>query len=167
VKLAPNVVGGGQQEAKRAGTPAVALAVGLAQALERWSIQSAHRIKHWVILRDRLESGLKKALGAGVVVLNGPRNADLRLPQTLNVGFRHFDGNGLLLGLDQAGIAASLGAACASGSIQPSASFVAMRIPEDRLRSSIRFSFGATTTEAEVDEAVRRIASTVQAIKRI
>jgi cysteine desulfurase len=166
VKLVPNVVGGGQQDQKRAGTPPVALAVGLAKALERWSISSTRRIDGWIVLRDRLEFGLKQALGPDAVVLNGPTNPELRLPQTLNVGFPQLDGNALLLGLDQVGIAASLGAACASGSIQPSPSFVAMGVPEDRLRSSIRFSFGATTSEAEIDETIRRIVLTVQAMKR-
>ena len=63
--------------------------------------------------------------------------------------------------LDLAGIAASLGSACASGSTRPSPTLMAMRVPDDRLRSSVRFSLGATTTEAEIDEAVRRIAEVV------
>jgi cysteine desulfurase len=60
--------------------------------------------------------------------------------------------------LDLAGIAASLGSACASGSTRPSPTLMAMRVPEDRLRSSVRFSLGAATTETEIDEAVRRVA---------
>jgi cysteine desulfurase len=66
--------------------------------------------------------------------------------------------------LDMAGIAASLGSACASGSTRPSPTLMAMRVPDDRLRSSVRFSLGAPTTEAEIDEAVARI---VQAVGRI
>ena len=67
--------------------------------------------------------------------------------------------------LDLAGVAASLGSACASGTTQPSASLLAMRIPADRLRSSVRFSFGATTTEAEIDEALARIVAVVRRIR--
>ena len=66
--------------------------------------------------------------------------------------------------LDMAGIAASLGSACASGSTRPSPTLMAMRIPDDRLRSSVRFSFGATTTEAEIDEAIERITHVIARI---
>ncbi len=63
--------------------------------------------------------------------------------------------------LDLAGVAASLGSACASGSARPSPTLVAMRVPEDRLRSSVRFSLGAGTTAAEIDDAIARIAAIV------
>ena len=65
------------------------------------------------------------------------------------------------MGLDLAGVAASLGSACASGATTPSPTLLAMRVPDDRLRSSVRFSLGAFTTEAEVDEAIARVASVV------
>ena len=95
---------------------------------------------------------------------NGPTEAHQRLPQTLNVGFPGLDGDVLLMQLDMAGIAASLGSACASGSTRPSPTLLAMRIPDDRLRSSVRFSFGATTTEVEIDEAIRRVAQVISRI---
>jgi cysteine desulfurase len=63
------------------------------------------------------------------------------------------------------GVCASLGAACASGSTQPSPTLVAMGVPENLLRSSIRFSFGAATTEDEIDEAVCRVAAAVSRIR--
>jgi cysteine desulfurase len=61
--------------------------------------------------------------------------------------------------LDLAGIAASLGSACASGSTRPTPTLVAMHVPEDRLRSSVRFSLGATTTAAEIETAIERISA--------
>jgi cysteine desulfurase len=64
--------------------------------------------------------------------------------------------------LDLAGVAASLGSACASGSTRPSPTLIAMRVPDDRLRSSVRFSFGATTTESEIDEAIGRITQVIE-----
>ena len=64
--------------------------------------------------------------------------------------------------LDLAGIAASLGSACASGSTRPSPTLIAMRVPDDRLRSSVRFSLGATTTEAEIEDALGRIIAIVR-----
>ena len=162
VKLGSRLFGGGQQQGRRAGTVAVPLAVGLAAALEKWRRESAERLERLPRLRDRLRQGLVDALGAENVVLNGPDDPAARLPQTLNVGFPGRDGDALLMRLDLAGVCASLGSACASGSTRPSPTLVAMRVPDDRLRSSVRFSLGAATTEAEIDDAVRRVAVVVR-----
>jgi cysteine desulfurase len=161
VRLGSRLFGGGQQQGRRPGTVAVPLAVGFAAALEKWHGESAARATRWTAQRDRLEAGLLAALGPERVLRNGPTREDRRLPQTLNVGFPGLDGDALLMQLDLAGIAASLGSACASGSTRPSPTLMAMSVPDDRLRSSVRFSLGATTTEAEIDEAVRRIAEIV------
>jgi cysteine desulfurase len=162
VRLGSRLFGGGQQQGRRPGTVAVAPAVGFAAALEKWHREAEARAARWVALRDRLEAGLIAALGPEHVIRNGPTREDRRLPQTLNVGFPGLDGDALLMQLDLAGIAASLGSACASGSTRPSPTLMAMRVPDDRLRSSVRFSLGATTTEAEIDEAVRRIVGVVE-----
>jgi cysteine desulfurase len=138
--------------------------VGLATALQKWQSQSQTRSQHWISLRDRLEKGLIHTLGAERVIRNGPNANDQRLPQTLNVGFPGLDGEALLMQLDMAGIAASLGSACASGSMRPSPTLMAMRVPDNWLRSSVRFSFGATTSEAEIDEAITRITQVVTQI---
>ena len=95
------------------------LTVGLATALEKVYDQAAARIARWRRLRDRHESGLVAVLGPDRVIRNGPADASQRLPQTVNLGFPGIDGNTLLLELDVASIAASLGLACASGSTQP------------------------------------------------
>jgi cysteine desulfurase len=164
VRLGSRLFGGGQQQGRRPGTVAVPLAVGLAAALERWRREAEERRTRWAALRDRLEAGLAAALGPGRVVRNGPAEEALRLPQTVNLGFPGLDGDALLMQLDLAGVAASLGAACASGSTRPSPTLVAMRVPDDRLRSSVRFSLGATTTPAEVDDAVPRIVAAVERV---
>ena len=91
-------------------------------------------------------------------------DAKRRLPQTTNLGFVGLDGDALLMQLDLAGIAVSLGAACASGSTRPSSTLVAMRVPGERLRSSVRFSLGATTTEMEIDETIARVVDIVQRV---
>ena len=166
VKLAPRIFGGGQQGGRRPGTPAVALAVGLAKALERWRDEAEDRTRRWTGLRDRMEGALIAELGGESVLRNGPSDASDRLPQTLNLGFPGLDGDALLMQLDLAGVSASLGSACASGATEPSPTLLAMRVPADRLRSSVRFSFGAGTTEAEVDEAVRRVVAVVERIAR-
>lgn len=152
--LPPQLFGGGQQEGRRPGTPPVALAVGMAEALRLWKGRGDALTARWRVLAGRLEDGLRGALGGESMVRNGPEDPELRLPQTANLGFPGVDGNALLMQLDLAGIAASLGSACSSGTSQPSPALVAMGVPDDRLTSSVRFSFGAETTEAEVDRAV-------------
>jgi cysteine desulfurase len=164
VKLTPRTFGGGQQGGRRPGTPTVALAVGMAKALELWQDEANRRDARWSRLVDRLESGLLAALGPERVVRNGPSDPKLRLPQTLNVGFPGLDGDALLMQLDLAGVAASLGSACASGASTPSTTLLAMRVPENRLRSSVRFSLGASTDEAEIDEALARVVAVVERI---
>jgi cysteine desulfurase len=161
------LAGGGQQQGRRPGTMPVPLAVGLATALERWHNEAETRIPRWVTLRDRLETGLIAALGADQVIRNGPANSALRLPQTVNLGFVGLDGDALLMQLDLAGIAVSLGSACASGSTRLSPTLVAMRVPDNRLRSSVRFSLGASTTETDIEEAICRIVKVVDRLKAV
>jgi cysteine desulfurase len=156
VKLRSRLFGGGHQQGRRPGTIAVPLVIGLATALKRWHLEAVARISRWTKLRDRLESGLISALGADRVVRNGPSDSTLRLPQTVSLGFTGVDGDALLLQLDLLGVAVSLGAACASGSTRPSPTLLAMRVPDARLRSSVRFSLGVGTTEAEIEEAICR-----------
>jgi cysteine desulfurase len=164
LKLRPGLLGGGQQQGRRPGTVAVPLAVGLAAALKRWHDEAEARRARWIALRDRLEAGLVAALGANRVVRNGPADDGSRLPQTVNLGFPGLDGDALLMQLDLAGVYASLGSACASGSTRPSPTLVAMRVPDALLRSSVRFSLGAGTTAAEIDAAIARIAAVVSSV---
>jgi cysteine desulfurase len=161
VRLGSRLFGGGQQQGRRPGTVAVPLAVGLATALERWRAEAEERDARWRALADRLQRGLIARLGPEQVVLNGPADPTSRLPQTVNLGFPDVEGETLLMKLDLAGVAASLGSACASGSTRPSPTLTAMRVPDAWLRSSVRFSFGARTTESEIDRAIDRIATAV------
>jgi cysteine desulfurase len=161
------LLGGGQQQGRRPGTVAIPLAVGLSKALQRWQDEAAQRTLRWAALRDRLELGLSAALGSDRVVRNGPSDTRLRLPQTTNLGFVDLDGDVLLMQLDQAGLAVSLGAACASGSTRPSPTLMAMRVPDNRLRSSVRFSLGVSTTEAEIEEVINRVVTVVNRLTAI
>ena len=129
VRLGSRLFGGGQQQGRRPGTVAVPLAVGLAAALKKWHDQALARSMRWRSLRDRLETGLGTALGPGRVIRNGPADDRQRLPQTINLAFPGIDGDALLIQLDLAGIAVSLGSACASGSTRPSPALMAMRVP--------------------------------------
>ena len=164
VRLGSRLIGGGQQQGRRPGTVPVPLAVGLAAALERYHHQAERRCARWINLRDRLESGLITALGPGNVIRNGPAHGASRLPQTINLGFPRIDGESLLMQLDLAGIAVSLGSACASGSTRPSPTLTAMRVPDDWIRSSVRFSLGAFTTEDEIELAIAGISRVTQSL---
>jgi cysteine desulfurase len=162
MRLKSWLLGGSQQQGRRPGTVAVPLAVGLALALKQWHDHAEEYITQWTKLRDRLEGGLISRLGLERVVRNGPLDSEQRLPQTTNLGFVGLNGDALLMQLDLAGIAVSLGAACASGSTRPSPTLIAMRVPGDRLRSSVRFSLGRATTQAEIDEVIERVVEAVE-----
>ncbi len=164
VRLGSRLFGGGQQQGRRPGTVAVPLAVGLAVALKKWHDQAAARSIRWKSLRDRLELGLVAALGPGHVIRNGPVDDRQRLPQTINLAFPGIDGDALLIQLDLAGIAVSLGSACASGSNRPSPVLTAMHVPDDRLRSSVRLSLGAATSADEIEEAIIRIVQVIRVL---
>jgi cysteine desulfurase len=153
LKIQPQLHGGFQQSGLRPGTESVALAVGMHRALELWRAERESRIERMRRLRDRFESRLKH--GYPALVINGA-NAP-RLPHTSNLAFVGLDRQALFMALDIAGVACSTGSACASGSSEPSPVLLAMACSKDIVDSSLRFSLGANTTEAEIDEAVRRI----------
>ena len=153
VTLAPMLFGGHQQEGMRPGTESVALAVGMATALELWHKEQDEHGRKLTALRDRFEAGLK-AGRPGVIVHS---EAAERLPHTSNIAFPGLEGQILLLALDMAGVACSVGSACASGSTELSPTLRAMGLPSEIVASSLRFSLGATNSEAEIDEAVARI----------
>jgi cysteine desulfurase len=156
-RLRPRQLGGHQEADLRAGTEPVALAVGMAVALEVWHSQQVHR-EAWIRgLRDRLEQGLQT--GCSPVVINGC--IDRRLPNTLNIAFPGIEGDALFVALDLAGVSCSLGSTCASGSTEPSPALVAMGCPPEVVSSSVRFSLSFENTQDEIDEAVERIAHVV------
>jgi cysteine desulfurase len=174
VPLRPLMFGGHQQGGLRPGTESAALAVGMATALDLWQREQNELARRLGSLRDRFEAQLRAELpnivvhGVGASVgrtfLSAPGQAgmpappsDPRLPQTSNVAFPGLDGQVLLMALDLAGVACSVGSACSSGSTELSPTLRAMDLPSPLVASSLRFSFGATNTEAQIDEAVQRI----------
>jgi cysteine desulfurase len=153
IPILPLIFGGHQQRGLRPGTESVALAAGMRTALELWQKEQEEHRRRMTALRDRFESGLKSGYpGAVVHSERAPR-----LPHTTNIAFPGLDGQILLLALDMAGVACSVGSACASGSSELSPTLRAMGLGNGIVASSLRFSLGATTTEAELDEAIRRI----------
>ncbi len=158
VTVEPILFGGHQQEGLRPGTESVALAVGMRTALELWHEEREAHAQRLAALRLRFERGLRT--GFADLVING--SGGERLPHTSSIAFPGLDAQVLLLALDTAGVACSVGSACSSGSTELSPTLRAMGLPQDIVASSLRFSLGGTTTEAEIDEAVRRIVAVVR-----
>lgn len=152
VEVAPILFGGAQQLGRRPGTESVALALGFLAALKTWDSRRDEWRRHMEQLRDRFESKIK-AINPSVTI-NGTAS---RLPSTSNIAFVGRDRQALFMAMDLAGICCSTGSACASGSSEPSPTLQAMQLPGDVVGSSLRFSLGPSTTEDELDEAVRRI----------
>jgi cysteine desulfurase len=152
-------LGGRHEREKRAGTENVPGAVAFARAAELLANHSASDLH---ALRDRFEHLIFSALDN--VEING--NMVARLPNTSNLLFRGVPGETLLIALDTAGFAVSTGSACTSGSIEPSHVLLAIGRTADEARSSVRFSFGRTNTEAQVDLLCQAVVEAVTRIRK-
>jgi cysteine desulfurase len=161
VKLRPRTWGGHQQQGRRPGTEPVALAVGLACALDRACREMTERLSHVRRLRERFLDHLRS--GAAPIVVNGP---DDGIPHTINVSFPGVKADLLLMSLDLAGVACSTGSACSSGSLLPSPVLQAMGVSDAVLHSAMRFSLSPLLTVGEIDEAARRIAAVVARLRQ-
>lgn len=162
VKLSPHLFGGLQERKRRAGTENVAGIVGFAEAVR--------------IAEEEMESNRNKYLAMRQAMLKVWQDAEIRLhvnghpelflPHILNVSFIGIDTETMLMNLDLAGIAASSGSACTSGSLELSHVLVAMCLDEARTHSAIRFSFGLANTLEQVEEAARKIAAIVGRLQK-
>jgi cysteine desulfurase len=148
--IQPIALGGSHENQRRAGTENVAGIVGMAAAAA-WSHaeMSAEHARQGE-LRDRLWQGIQAL--APNAICNGFEAP--RLANTLNVTFPGIDAQSMLMNLDLAGICASSGSACMVGSIEPSHVLLAMGVPADLARCSIRFSLGKFTTEQEIERVL-------------
>jgi cysteine desulfurase len=142
--------GGTQERHRRAGTENVAGAVGMARAFELAVADRDGAVQRVRAQRDRLLEALIEV--DGVEATGHPTD---RLPHIASVIVRGLDGSSATLALDLEGIAVSNGSACTSGSTDPSHVLTAMGYPADEARGAIRMSLGRTTTDADIDEAVR------------
>ncbi len=156
--LAPFLRGAPHEGGRRAGTENVHGIVGLGAASDLASRELEERRRRMEFLRDRLETALLEALPEAVV--NGAGAP--RLPNTLSIAIPGADVNELLEAME--GIAASPGAACHAGKSEPSRILLAMGVPAELARGTLRLTAGRTTTEEEVDLAARRI---VEAVGRL
>lgn len=153
LRLKPLLHGGHQEFGLRPGTENVAAAVGLAGALEAAVGGLNDQTKAWTLAVDALESGLRRLLPG--LQVHG-RGAE-RVSNTLSVSLPGLDRDLLLLRLDQLGLQASAGAACAAGAAEPSHVLAAMGASSEAIRTVLRFSFGPGQGESEALEALRRL----------
>ena len=160
-RLMPLMRGGHQELERRPGTEAVALVAGMAKALQLWQTTASEQSAKTAILRDRLQQALLESCDPAVVNGFGVR----RLPNTLNISFPDVDGEALMIALDLEGVCCSRGTTCASGSAEPAPILVAMGLASDLYRSAVRFSLSRLNTEAEIDEAARRISFLVARLR--
>ena len=153
--------GGSQERGRRAGTENVAGIVGMAAAAKVAFAEMAESAEKKRALTELFFRLLREELPT--VYRNGSETA--RLPGHLNLCFPGVSAELLLILLDQAGIAASAGAACASGALEPSHVLLAMGRSEQEARASIRFSFGAENTEEEVRRAAQIVTNCVKGLQ--
>ncbi len=166
VRLAPQQTGGAHERSLRAGTESVAGAVGLAAALHLSLTTLPETAERLARLSNKLRTELLNRVPD--LLVNGDPEA--RLPGIVSVSLDakggDLDGEMLLMGLDLAGVAASAGSACASGSVRPSHVLLALGHDEPTARASIRFSLGRDTTEAEIDGAALAFSRVAKRIRR-
>jgi cysteine desulfurase len=163
LRLLPNVTGGKQERNRRAGTENVAGIAGMGAAAELARAKMTEEGARVTPLRDRLEAGILKAVPGTVV--NGAVSP--RVPNTTNISFDRIEAESLLIALDLEGIAVSTGSACSSGTLEPSHVLKAMGFPAHRTQNSIRFSLGASSTEADVDRVIAVLPGIVDKLRNL
>ncbi len=152
-RLSPLLVGGGQEDGLRAGTEGVAAihaaSVAIALAVEELEAAQARLAELTAMLWSRLQEAIP-----GIECNGRPPGAPGRLPNTLNVALPGCDGRVLVTRLDLAGLQASAGSACSSGSLEPSPVLLAMGQDRERARRGLRLSCGRTTSHSDIHNAV-------------
>ena len=142
----PLMLGGGQERERRAGTENIPGIVGFSVALELADSRKEVSRAHCTELRDRIIDRVLRDIPGSR--LNGHQTQ--RLPNNVNFSFEGVEGEPILLGLDMAGIAASSGSACSSGSLEPSHVLLALGQSAELARGSLRLTLGTSTTEEDV-----------------
>lgn len=159
----PFLVGGHQENSRRAGTENVPYIVGLGKAAEL-AKQNLDKENTYVrALRDKLEAGLVAIIKN--TKLNGKEA--VRLPNTLSICFEYIEGESILLMLSEKGICASSGSACTSGSLDPSHVLRAMNVPQTYAHGSIRLSLSVYNTEEEVDYVIKAFPEIIEKLRSI
>ncbi|BFH61253.1 cysteine desulfurase family protein [Paenibacillus azoreducens] len=163
VHLGPRLHGGLQEKKRRAGTENIAGIAGFAKAVEIVTAQLEKRRDHDFELRQTFIRLLEQKLGEDSFIING--HPSEFLPHILNISFPETDTETFLMNLDMEGVAAASGSACTSGSIELSHVLQAMKLPQNVLRSAIRFSFGLGNTTEDMEYATEKIATILRRLR--
>ncbi len=155
--------GGAQEKNRRAGTENVASIVGLAKAIQLATKDIAKKTEKLVKMRDKTIAEILERIP--YVRLNGHKTE--RLAGNINMSFQYIEGEALLLMLDMAGIAASSGSACTSGSLDPSHVLLAIGLPHEIAHGSLRLSLGEDTTEEELSCVVDNLVTIVDRLRQM
>lgn len=161
--LPPFIAGGHQESGRRAGTENVPYIVGLAKACELAGATMQQDIERERALRDKLEQGLLAACPDARINGAGAE----RLSNTTNISFEYVEGEAIIYMMSDAGICASTGSACASGSLEPSHVIRAMAVPFTALHGSVRFSLSRYTTEREVDYVLAKMPEIIRELRAL
>jgi len=162
-RIAAILTGGKHERTRRAGTENVPAIAGMGVAAAQARLKMAGESARVAALRDRLEREVLDRIPGTVV--NGAR--DPRVPNTTNISFERIEAESLLIALDLEGIAVSTGAACSSGTLEPSHVLRAMGLPTHRAQNSIRFSLGAGNTDAEIDYLLEKLPKAVEKLRSL
>ena len=162
LRFKPLLVGGPQERSRRGGTENVPGIVGTGTAAIL-AIRSLPEMSRVAAMRDRIESSILRSIPDSTV--NGDR--EHRLPNTTNISFRALEAEAILLLLSEQGVCASAGAACSSGSLEPSHVLSAMGVPNVEAHGAIRLSLSRYTTEAEVDRALEILPPIIERLRKV
>ncbi len=161
--LRPLLYGGHHERDRRPGTENVPGIIGLGKAAALAYERGYDEMKRVASLRDRLEEGIVRSLP--LVTVNG--DPGRRLPTTTNMSFDYIEGEGFVIASDLRGVACSTGAACSSGSLEPSHVLAAIGKTTEQARSSIRFSLGRFNTAEDVDYTLDVLPEVVEHLRAI
>ena len=161
--ITPLIIGGHQENGKRAGTENVPFIIGMAKAAQLAEESLNYEMTEVKRLRNKLETGLLSK------IFNARLNSSSsnRVPNTTNIGFEYVEGELILLNMNDVGICASSGSACTSGSLDPSHVLKAMGVPFTALHGSIRFSLSRFTTEEEIDYTIAKMPEIIDRLTKI
>ncbi len=162
-KIQPWNEGGGHERGRRAGTESVANAVALAKAIEISYRDMDKETSKLLSLTNKFYDQVQKRIPD--IHFNG--SLTNRVPNTLNISFKAIEGESIILSLDMKGVSVSSGSACTSGATNPSHVLLAMGIPPEQAHGSIRFSFGRSNQEEDIDYVVNILAQEVERLRKI
>lgn len=160
-KVKPLVLGGHQERGRRAGTENVPYIVGFGVACNLAAKKLDEENTRVKAMRDRLEKGILELCPGSRI--NGDPSS--RLPNTTNISFEYVEGEAILLMLDDRGVCASTGSACASGSLEPSHVLRAMNVPGISVHGSIRFSLSTYNTDKDVDRVLEELPHIIRRLR--